>query len=281
MIQKKYSIEIAAEKEKVWFSLWHHDNYAKWTQVFCEGSNVVHNNWEQGTRVHFLALDGNGMYSTILTNQPNEKMVFEHIGNLHNFEEQPIDEESAAWTGAKESYELEVVPNGVVLHAVVDIYEPYLDFFDTSFPKGLEKVKEMAENFIIETHIVINAPLEVVWKHWISPTSIVQWNTASDDWHTPFAENDCKTGGKFRYRMEQKADGVGFDWEGFYDEVVWENSIKYHMEDGRKVSVLFTTLEGKTHIQQKFEPEFIHSFEMQYMGWQAIMDSFGSFITTI
>lgn len=40
----------------------------------------------------------------------------------------------------------------------------------------------------IETRI--QAPIELVWTCWTSPEHIVNWNHASDDWHTTKAEND-------------------------------------------------------------------------------------------
>ena len=35
---------------------------------------------------------------------------------------------------------------------------------------------------------IINAPIEVVWELWTTPDHIINWNYASDNWHTPFAE---------------------------------------------------------------------------------------------
>ena len=43
---------------------------------------------------------------------------------------------------------------------------------------------------------IINAPVEKVWEFWTKPEHITQWSYASDDWHTPRAENDLREGGK-------------------------------------------------------------------------------------
>ena len=40
----------------------------------------------------------------------------------------------------------------------------------------------------------INAPVEKVWELYTAPEHIMQWNYASDDWHTPKTENDLKPG---------------------------------------------------------------------------------------
>ena len=62
-------------------------------------------------------------------------------------------------------------------------------------------------------------PIEKAWEYFTKPGHIVKWNNASDDWHTPKAENDLRTGGNFNYRMEAKDGSFGFDFGGVYDEV--------------------------------------------------------------
>src|SRR5688572_6983414 len=85
----------------------------------------------------------------------------------------------------------------------------------------------------------VKAPVEKVWKYWTSPDHIKKWNNANDDWHTPKAENDLRTGGKFLSRMEAKDGSFGFDFEGVYDEVRTNELISYTMPDGRKVKITF------------------------------------------
>lgn len=70
----------------------------------------------------------------------------------------------------------------------------------------------MDTNKLITVQAVINAPVAKVWQLYTAPEHITQWNYASDDWHTPRAENDLKPGGKFLYRMEAKDGSFGFDF---------------------------------------------------------------------
>jgi uncharacterized protein YndB with AHSA1/START domain len=56
---------------------------------------------------------------------------------------------------------------------------------------------------------------------------LAKWNSASDDWHTPIAENDLRAGGKFHSRMEAKDGSFGFDFGGIYDEVKLHEVIAY------------------------------------------------------
>lgn len=120
----------------------------------------------------------------------------------------------------------------------------------------------------------INAPLEKVWKFYTTPEDIMQWNNASDDWHTPKAENDLRVGGKFVSRMEAKDGSMGFDFWGIYDEVKPNELIEYTMGDGRKAKVTFTANENQTTVVVAFETEDENSRELQQGGWQAILDNF-------
>lgn len=124
----------------------------------------------------------------------------------------------------------------------------------------------------------IQAPIEKVWRYWTDPTHIKKWNNASDDWHTPFAENDLKKGGKFLSRMESKDGKFGFDFGGVYDEVKTNELISYTIGDGRKVEISFLDGNGTTKISETFEPENTHSLEMQKDGWQAILDNFKKYV---
>ena len=120
----------------------------------------------------------------------------------------------------------------------------------------------------------VNAPVEKVWQYWTTPVHICKWNNASDDWHTPHAENDLRVGGKFLSRMEAKDGSFGFDFGGVYDDVKANELIAYTIADGRKVKVIFTSLGNDTKVVSTFEAENENPIELQRGGWQAILDNF-------
>ncbi|KAB7530367.1 activator of HSP90 ATPase [Flagellimonas olearia] len=120
----------------------------------------------------------------------------------------------------------------------------------------------------------IAATKKKVWDYWNRPEHIVQWNFADDSWHCPKAENDLRSGGTLKSRMEAKDGSFGFDFEATYDEVVENEKIAYTMTDGRKALTLFEDMDGKTKITTTFEAENQNSIEMQKNGWQAIIDNF-------
>ena len=133
---------------------------------------------------------------------------------------------------------------------------------------------ETQEKTIITVESTINAPVEKVWEFWSKPEHITQWCYASDDWHTPRAENDLRTGGKFSSRMEAKDGSMGFDFGGVYDEVRNNEYIEYTMGDNRKVTIHFSGKGNTTKVVESFEAESTNPVEMQRGGWQAILDNF-------
>lgn len=127
---------------------------------------------------------------------------------------------------------------------------------------------------LITIETTINAPVEKVWKAWTTPADIVQWNAASDDWHTTKSENDLRTGGKFSSRMEAKDGSMGFDFWGIYDEVKPNELITSTLGDGRKLTVTFINKGDQTEVKEAFEAENENSIEMQKNGWQSILNNF-------
>lgn len=275
----EFKIEINAPAKQVWFALWDDHHYRHWVSVFCEGS-YAESDWKEGSAIRFLGPDGGGMYSTITKLVPEEAMCFTHLGELKNNEEQAIDEKTSLWSGATENYYLNEKDGTTTLTVKMDITDEHLSYFQDAFPKGLAKVKEQAENLYIHIAARIEAPLSDVWTFWTSPEHIVKWNQASDDWHTTKSENDLRPGGMFMARMEAKDGSFGFDLKGTYTDVKEHELIKYALEDDRKVEVHFREQDSVCIVEQAFEPENMHSYDLQLGGWQAILNSFKKYSET-
>ncbi|WP_028608833.1 SRPBCC family protein [Paenibacillus harenae] len=132
----------------------------------------------------------------------------------------------------------------------------------------------------VTVEATIQAPVEKVWEYWTEPEHIKKWNSASDEWHTPIAENDLRVGGKFLSRMEAKDGSFGFDFGGVYDEVKMNESIAYTLGDERKVHISFVSQGNATKVIETFDPESSNPVEMQKGGWQAILDNFKKYAET-
>lgn len=136
---------------------------------------------------------------------------------------------------------------------------------------------ETEKKQVITIASTVNAPVKKVWDYWTKPEHIVKWNHASDDWHSPWAKNDLKVGGRFSARMEARDGSMGFDFGGVYDAVKEHQYIEYTLGDGRKVKINFMPQENTTKVEESFEAENVHSLEMQRTGWQAILDNFKTY----
>jgi len=135
---------------------------------------------------------------------------------------------------------------------------------------------DTSKKITVET--TVPAAVEKVWKYWTEPEHITKWNTASDEWHTPYAENDLQIGGKFLSRMEAKDGSFGFDFSGVYDDVKLNDRISYNLDDGRNVTITFISQGNETKIIETFEAENSNPIEMQEAGWQAILDNFRTYM---
>ncbi len=125
----------------------------------------------------------------------------------------------------------------------------------------------------ITVETTVQAPVDAVWNAYLTPADIVQWNAASDDWHTTRSSVDLRVGGKFCSRMEAKDGSFGFDFEGTYTRIETNRLIEYSFGD-RKATVDFIEGADGVTVRVSFDAEETHPVEQQRAGWQAILDTF-------
>jgi len=135
------------------------------------------------------------------------------------------------------------------------------------------KLKTM--NITIET--LVRAPIDKVWRAYTSPEDIIQWNAASDDWHTTSSSVELRVGGTFSSRMEAKDGSFGFDFAGTYTKIIPNELIEYAFGD-RSASVQFMQTSDGVKVRITFVAETEHSVEEQEQGWQSILNKFASHV---
>ncbi|WP_338845254.1 SRPBCC family protein [Massilia sp. W12] len=123
----------------------------------------------------------------------------------------------------------------------------------------------------------IGAPLDQVWQAYTTPHDIVQWNAASDDWHTTRAHVNLVVGGEFSSRMEAKDGSVGFDFAGVYTNIIPQQLLEYRFGE-RTASVEFHQTDDGVLVKVAFDPEDTFSLEQQQGGWQAILNNFKRYV---
>ena len=129
----------------------------------------------------------------------------------------------------------------------------------------------------ITVETLVHAPVAAVWKAYTTPDDIVQWNAASDDWHTTKASVDLRVGGMFTSSMEAKDRSFGFDFAGTYTKVVPDALIAYSFGD-RVAVVEFLPQASGVKVRVAFDAETTHSEEQQRQGWQAILANFARYV---
>ncbi|SHG43093.1 Uncharacterized conserved protein YndB, AHSA1/START domain [Chryseobacterium oranimense] len=141
-----YEIEINASPQKVWDVLWDSGTYAEWTRFFGAGS-VMKSDWKVGGKTYFLNGEGEGMVSTIDSLDEPHQIIFKHLGMVDKEgNEDTRSKEVMEWSGCFEKYILIDLEGKTKLHAEVQTEKEWEEHMNTGFTKGLEIVKDLAEN---------------------------------------------------------------------------------------------------------------------------------------
>lgn len=126
----------------------------------------------------------------------------------------------------------------------------------------------------ITVETVVRAEPAKVWAAWNTPEDIMQWNAASEDWHTTQSAVDLREGGEFSSRMEAKDGSMGFDFAGTYTRVVPGQLLEYALGDERAVSIRFEETPDGVRVTETFDGDNEYPEEFQKQGWQSILDNF-------
>lgn len=151
MTKTQFKIEINATAQKVYeimLGLNDKSTYEYWTAAF-NPTTTYEGSWEKGSKIYFIGTDENGkkggMVSEIAAHQPAAFISIRHYGILDGDTEITTGEEVAKWTGGYENYSFTENNNTTTVTVEMDTIDEYLDYFNTTYPKALEKLKEIAE----------------------------------------------------------------------------------------------------------------------------------------
>jgi uncharacterized protein YndB with AHSA1/START domain len=140
-----HTTTIHASPEAVWHALLDDASYRDWTAEFAEGSHAV-TDWKEGSKALFLGPGGDGMLSRIAVHRPNEFLSIEHLGMVKDGVEDTDSALSQAWAGSHENYTLTDAPGGGVLLTIdLDSTDDCQAYFETTWPKALDRLKGIAE----------------------------------------------------------------------------------------------------------------------------------------
>lgn len=145
-----YSISINAPIKKVWDTMLQDETYRQWTSAFSEGG-YYKGSWNKGAKIVFIGPDPEtgeegGMVSRIAENHPYEYISIEHIGIIKDGVEDTTSEEAKKWAPAYENYTFTEKDGMTTLEIEIDSLEENAEMFNEMWPKGLQKLKELAES---------------------------------------------------------------------------------------------------------------------------------------
>lgn len=139
-----FKTAINAPAEKVWDVLWNDRSYREWTSTFSPGS-YAESDWKEGSDIRFLSPEGEGMRSEIAKKIDCQLMSFRHLGTIVGGKDVPEGKENSGWKGAMENYHLHPHGQATELEVEMDVTDEFEDYFKKSFPRALQRVKELSE----------------------------------------------------------------------------------------------------------------------------------------
>ena len=147
----QFKKEINASAKKVYetmLGLQDKTTYEQWTAAF-NPTSTYEGSWNKGAKIYFIGTDENGkrggMISEIAENIPSEFVSIKHNGILDGENEITSGEQVEQWAGGHENYRFHE-NNGVTTVTVeMDTVDDYLDYFNNTYPKALDKLKEISE----------------------------------------------------------------------------------------------------------------------------------------
>ena len=148
-LQFKKNIDAAAEKVyNTMLGINNIETYELWTSEF-NPTSTYEGSWEKGAKIYFIGTDENGkrggMVSEIADVVPFRFVSIRHYGILDGENEITEGDMVEKWAGGLENYSFQE-NNGITTVTVeMDAIEDYLDYFSSTWPKALNKLKELAE----------------------------------------------------------------------------------------------------------------------------------------
>lgn len=141
-----HEIIIDAPQQKVWDVLFGSQTYSEWTKFFGAGSQMK-TDWKVNGKTYFLNAEGSGMVSTIDRLEEPSQIIFKHLGMVDKDGVEDTESmEIKQWSGCFEKYILIDYDGKTKLHTEVQIEKDWEEHINNGFTKGLEIVKNLAEN---------------------------------------------------------------------------------------------------------------------------------------
>ena len=122
--------------------------YEEWTSLF-NPTCTYEGSWDKGSKILFMGTDENGekggMVSKIVENIPNQFVSIQHFGILQGDKEITDGPEVEKWANGLENYTFEENNGTTTITVDLDMTEDFVDYMNDTYPKALNKLKEICE----------------------------------------------------------------------------------------------------------------------------------------
>jgi hypothetical protein len=148
-LQFKISINAPASKiYDIMLGIKSKSTYEQWTALF-NPTSTYEGNWGKGTKILFVGIDEKGekggMVSKIAENTPNQFVSIQHYGLLKGDKEITEGPDVEKWANGFENYTYTENNGTTTVTVDLDTTEEFVDYMNESYPKALDKLKEICE----------------------------------------------------------------------------------------------------------------------------------------
>jgi len=156
MKKLQFKISINAPASKVYdlmLGISKKSTYEQWTFLF-NPTSTYEGSWEKGNKILFIGVDEKGekggMVSRIAENIPNRFVSIQHYGLFKADKEITEGPEVEKWANGFENYTFEENNGpdgnrGTTVIVDLDTVDDFLDYMNQTYPKALDKLKELCE----------------------------------------------------------------------------------------------------------------------------------------
>jgi len=122
--------------------------YEQWTSLF-NPTSTYEGTWKKGNKILFIGVDEKGekggMVSRIIENIPNRFVSIQHYGLVKGDKEITEGPEVEKWANGFENYTFEENNQTTKVTVDLDTTEDFVGYMNQTYPKALEKLKEIFE----------------------------------------------------------------------------------------------------------------------------------------
>ena len=151
MEKLQFTVNIDAPVTKIYdfmLGINNKSTYEQWTCLF-DPTSTYEGSWIKGNKILFIGVDEKwekgGMVSKIVENIPNQFVSIQHYGLLKDNKEITEGPEVEKWASGFENYTFKESNGTTTITVELDTTEDLLEFMNQTYPRALEKLKEICE----------------------------------------------------------------------------------------------------------------------------------------